>query len=399
TKYLALVYWFPVALLLVAWSDVRFRKFTWKATAQEITLFGGVSLLLLSPWLIKNWVFYGNPLFPFFPTLFPNPSFPPSQVQGLVNDAHARHWGQIIGSPHQWVNVLVFPWQSAMDTSSLGDFVGPVFLALAPLVWSFRPTARSYWSLRVTFIGWWLLWSLSTSMSRLLIPVLAPLSLAIAAALRWGQLPRLLKTLFHLVMFLFVLANGSWIAYYYSLLGGWRSVTGGLSRSEFLSHTQQTYPSPYYSAMEYINQHLPPTGKVLFIGECRSYYCERPFLAASVFNEQPIVTLLKQAGDETDLCRRLKAQGVTHLFLNAAEAVRLGIFNDRFFPVGERETRIWHGFFQRYLQEVFRDTQRDSLGYRALYVYEIVPSPIPGEVFDVPDPLLKVLRLTRAGTG
>ncbi len=79
------------------------------------------------------------------------------------------------------------------------------------------------------------------------------------------------------------------------------------------------------SAIEAINR-LPDEALVLFVGETRTFYCERRALAASVFDRHPIERIL-EAGPPGEPARRvrdgLRALGVTHIYVNWPELARL----------------------------------------------------------------------------
>lgn len=79
------------------------------------------------------------------------------------------------------------------------------------------------------------------------------------------------------------------------------------------------------AAMEAINR-LPAEAQVLFVGEARTFYCERRARAASVFDRHPIERIL-ETGPPGDPARRvrdaLRALGVTHLYVNWPELARL----------------------------------------------------------------------------
>jgi hypothetical protein len=78
------------------------------------------------------------------------------------------------------------------------------------------------------------------------------------------------------------------------------------STDEFLEITSQrsTYCHP---AMKAINTQLPPDATVLFVGESRTFYCERKALAATVFDRHPIDRIIDAA-----LADRIPAEPIQH---------------------------------------------------------------------------------------
>jgi hypothetical protein len=55
----------PYALGWVAWNSRR--------RARDLAIVAGAAALVMAPWIVKNWLWYGNPLAPFFNRWFPNP--------------------------------------------------------------------------------------------------------------------------------------------------------------------------------------------------------------------------------------------------------------------------------------------------------------------------------------
>ncbi len=389
-KYPTILYWFPAAVFWLAWSDFRYQKQGWKATALETGEFAAIALLLWVPWLAKNWIFYRNPWHPLLSTMFPNAALGNVDFAGLMQDASSHALGQLL-HPAELLNLVLSPWRAAMNCASPLTYLSPAFFLLAPLTIFFRPSVRTFRGLLFMALGWWFTCAISTDMTRFLIPALPPLCLLIALAVLWGRMPRFIKFLLQALVFFWIVANADQNFEYYAVLGGWRTVTGPMSAKEFLSHHQGLYPSPYFPAMDFVNHHVPESGKVLFIGETRSYYSERPAEVASIFDEQPIVTALKKSRNEDDLYGVLRRQGVTHIFINEIETLRAR--NYRRFPLGPVDLETWHRFFGKYLREVFQDVHREPADQRVVYVYEITAAPRSSpNAGNSADPFLRVLQ-------
>jgi hypothetical protein len=69
---------------------------------------------------------------------------------------------------------------------------------------------------------------------------------------------------------------------------------------------RSTYCQP---AMEAINRRLPPDATVLFVGETRTFYCERRAIAATVFDRQPLDRMIGQALASLAPAEPVKADG------------------------------------------------------------------------------------------
>jgi len=137
--------------------------------------------LAAGPWLIRNWIWLGNPTAPFLNRFFPNPHYYPGPEQSYLADlAHyegLRHWWQV-------------PVDVALHGGSITGILGPVFL-LAPLALLAlrRPLGRRLLvAAAVLAVPAWF-----NTGARFLIPALPFLALAMGLALEnsWGALPAL----------------------------------------------------------------------------------------------------------------------------------------------------------------------------------------------------------------
>jgi hypothetical protein len=102
----------PYALGFVAWKSRRWRDLAPVALAAAI---------LVSPWMIKNWIWVGNPLAPFFNRYFPNPYITEAFEAGYIRQFALYD--------------LTSRWQIPMQVTTygrLGGLLGPIFL-LSPL--------------------------------------------------------------------------------------------------------------------------------------------------------------------------------------------------------------------------------------------------------------------------
>ena len=104
----------PFAAAFVWWRSRSYRHVFRVLAAAAIAVV---------PWVVRNWIWTGNPLAPFLNRWFPNPFFHPGAEQRYLADLH--HY-QAVGS--LW-EILV---QLAFRGGKIPGIVGPVFL-LAPL--------------------------------------------------------------------------------------------------------------------------------------------------------------------------------------------------------------------------------------------------------------------------
>jgi hypothetical protein len=108
----------PYAIGFVLWKSRGAARAVWLRRAAVVA---GCAALLAAPWLIKNWLWMGNPLAPFFNGIFPNPYIT------LEFETGYRKYLALYD--------LKSRWQIPMQVTTYGalsGLLGPVFL-LAPV--------------------------------------------------------------------------------------------------------------------------------------------------------------------------------------------------------------------------------------------------------------------------
>jgi hypothetical protein len=97
---------------------------------------------------------------------------------------------------------------------------------------------------------------------------------------------------------------------------------GSETREEYLAQSNQT--STYYNLVQAADKLLPPDARILIVGDARSFYYTRPFLANSVFDDQVLPHLVLQEKEDPDRIRkRLREMGVDAIVVNGSEGRRL----------------------------------------------------------------------------
>lgn len=366
TKYTSFIL-FPALICAQSIHWLLEKPRYWKALLADLCLLALPAALVVSPWLIKNMLFYKNPLYPFLQTLFHNGSAV-SNLKELLSDGGGRNLKAQFSSVKGIWEYLIEPWTVTMTGRTDADFIGPAYLALLPLaLFSFSKTTRT---LLWVFGIQWILYSLSSHLVRFRIPALAVLAVLLAIGLADGRYPKWLKNTVLFVVFLIAIGNFTWANVIQYSMDGWKVTLGLTPVAEYLNHPHDTYPTPYYSAAEYISKETPADAKVLILGDGRSLYIERPFVNATLFDEHPFFRWANASGSGEQLARRLQEEGITHILLNAAEAMRVrqywkGAFTD----AGQA---AFEQFWQKHTHLVFKDLGARSDG-RFTFVYAVVP--------------------------
>jgi hypothetical protein len=146
-----------------------------------------------------------------------------------------------------------------------------------------------------------------------------------------------------------------------ALLRPFDYVFGKETESEFLAG----HGVNYTPAFHYINAHTPPDSSILFVGEIRSYRCEREFLLSTNEPDDTNAILLRSLIQETQdidaLLQKLRHMKVTHILVNWAEmqrfAARKSLSIEEFFDFqSETEADVFHRLFSApYTHSVFSE--------------------------------------------
>ena len=264
--------------------------------------FCGAAALSGAPWLVRNALLVGDPVFPYF---------------------------------HRWFTLKGVDWspQSAgrycelMAAHAPGAFSGrgaggwwPLLAALPVGLWALRRNRYLLWT-ALYGAAHLALWRVSGAPAGMLV-ALAPLAALLAAnglfrawegAGPWGRglLAAGTAGLFVLNLGLFLRAH--------AVMDSLPVLTGAQSRRDYLSERLDYHPCAVF-----LRESVPAGEKVLVVGEQRGYHIVQPQTTTTVLAPNRFVRLANAAADPADLSARLRAEGYRHLLVVPREADRLG---------------------------------------------------------------------------
>ncbi len=175
-KYTAFVM-LPYALIFLAWRARKLRP---------LLVVSACAAVMMAPWIIKNWIYAGNPIAPFFNQTFRNPNM------HVFTEQQYAEWLRRYDVENKWT----LPYEVTVHGLKTQGLIGAAFLAapLALLALRYR-TGR-----RLLVPGFLLLATYFTNVgTRFLIPCLPFFSLAIALALEKVPIVLGLLVVFHAV--------------------------------------------------------------------------------------------------------------------------------------------------------------------------------------------------------
>ena len=304
-----------------------------------------VSLALAAPWIVRNVWFYRNPVFPFFDELFAGA---PRGIdwRSLLADAHRRDLTATFTTLSGLRDYFTNQWSGWENYNA----IGVALVLMLPWLFLTRSTRRPYRHLLAALALAWVTWGLSSRMPRFFLFAVPWFSILAAGVLTSTQMSARAKRFLRVAILLGCCVDTVSILSDWYVMGGWQVVFGMRRKSVYLEGSEPFYPSPYYPAMTFINEKLPPDAKILFVWESRGYYCERPFVAASPHAPEPIAGFVAQSRDGEDLRGRLREAGITHVFFNYWEGdrkQRTPLFPD------PRDLAVFQSFSSKHLRRVY----------------------------------------------
>jgi hypothetical protein len=308
-----------------------------------------IAAVPLAPWLVKNAIVTGNPLYPSLFNLFGGVHW--SEIQTL----HMTRYNATAGGVGKsfWTYLLL-PFNLVFDDPKLffsANFAaGLMALFLAAMCLPWRRGDVSVRN-RLIAVGGFAAWAVGVQQGRFLvawIPVmvvtachaLAPLrrfswapvvlilsivGLTAARYQRWPDTPRLRFDVFQ------------------------------DSREELLRQ------DPTYELANLLNRIVPPGGTVLGMWEDRFYRVDHPSIADGSWESPVILAALRESGDADAFARKLASAGVTHVVINypacerfVANNLSFDLLDDRVYPAArlQADIELLHRFVREYLEPV-----------------------------------------------
>ena len=296
----------------------RLRASALKKSLRPLLTLTLATTLIALPWYLKNWAFTGNPVYPF---VFGG--------QFWDDFRAAAYAGTGTGLGFDLIALLRLPHDLILglnDASQDGQ-PGPLFLIFLPavLVYGFSKWKKSggverpFNLLLIFVLAQYLFWvfgvifSAGLWQSRLLLPAFVALSPVIAWIFddlaRWDHDQFSLRRFVRLVIILALAFN--LVGQLLNWLPGvpLTYVAGTASRDEILTH----WLGGHYTAMQGINDQLPPDAVVTFLYEPRSYYCERDCRPDSILDS--FAHLEHLHNDADGIAQAWRNEGVSHVLL------------------------------------------------------------------------------------
>ena len=365
TKYNGLLVLFILTLFIpfVFISNSK-KKFNAKGSAGKATLikiqlkavgFGAIfftiALLVFSPWMIRNYVWKANPIYPLYDNVF-NRQIPvvspdtqtgsqtlgPAAEPQQTTKAKSTRWSPFairkVIYGESWWEIALIPvrifFQGQDDNPKYFDGKLNPFLFFLPF-FAFIHLNKNPASLRtekkifIFFTILFILYAFSTTSIRIryVAPIIPPL--VILATLGLHQITGMVTNrkvakpawigsgCIIFVVTIIIALNASYILRQFSYVDPISYISNRLSRDAYIAKYR-----PEYTIYQYANQHLSDGVKILglFLGN-RRYYSDREL----IFGVDEFKKIVNSAGSEEILINGLRRKGYTHLI------IRYDLFN------------------------------------------------------------------------
>ncbi len=276
--------------------------------ARALVVYGVGAALTMSPWLIRNAVNTGNPVFPLARTVF-------AEKAGIWNDDGAARWedGHLPGPEHRSVGGrLERLWNQVLWNPLYGPVMG--LGIVSALIWVVRRNSDANAVCVILLVGALVTWLAFTHLvDRFAMVALVPASILVAAVIG-AAIPVVPRPLFSMAivaanMLLFVFATFDMLK-----LVTARDSVGIKWFTEGEWPTHQHVPK--------LNEIVRGGGKVLMVADARRFYLDRGVDYFVVFNRNPFAEAAERMSAK-ELIVWLREQGYTHVFVNWSEMARL----------------------------------------------------------------------------
>lgn len=325
-------------------GDGFFRSISWGV------VYAAVALAVFSPWLVKNFIFTGNPIYPLFNAFFGLDRLVPEGTESIGVLAARKHlYGESLASI-LLVPLRVFFSGVDHDPRFFSGVLNPI-LIIFPILALIKPPSKGLRAIALMAVLWILLVYFQAAFrARYLVPILPVLSVLTVFGLfqikRFFCTVLIAKTALVLAMAAslpFLYLNTLWAVDYWQKIDPADYLSGKETRRAYLMRKVDHYP-----IMDWINRNLPERSRILFLfAGNRGYYSNREYYYSGYFSGESLRAVLSKAESGQDLHRRLKSQGTSHILTRSVllrDYLRNNFRRDRLL--------IWNQFVKQYIAQI-----------------------------------------------
>jgi hypothetical protein len=339
TKYTFFLY-LPAISILIFIGILR-----WKWPAKTIILFLIPVGLLSSLWMIKNWAFTGNPVYPFLNEIFQSPQWTENAdryLKATLNRSEIGNWS--------WTTYLLFPFILTQKLQIIDVQTG-----VLPLMFGFLIIRKSRseterilkWSLVLSILSWFVFQTIIRS----LIPALAIVFCLGALALQelnWES--SLLRRIASLLIAIAVTMN-IYVAMVstYHLFDPFRYFIGLESKAQYIS--RMSTGQPVYDELNRIKD----VKNVLLVSLHNPLYLRPRPIFSSCCDPPVAEALTAGTKDASAIAEKMKRLSISHVAVDKAAYKQEN--DKRLYSWSKEDQNRFEDFLLHYCQDIgrFRD--------------------------------------------
>jgi hypothetical protein len=285
---------------------VFFKEKKLKLNIRIIIIFCLIAAGILLPLFIKNYVFIGNPFFPFFHNHFPNEYFDHSRYALMKADV-GTHF-------HSVRDLITFPYTLSFYELGSGGIIGAQFLIFLPFLLLKKQKKRFLLVFSLLFL---LVGANFTASIRFMYIVFAILSIYTIIVYQSLDIP-VIKIMKYLLFLIIVLNAATSYGYHERIYRAYNLYSGKLDIEQYKAFTFPSYPG-----IAYVNTNAPEDSNVLVVGDARNYYLKRPYRISSSIDYSILKKYISISHTYQDFIAALKQDNINYIICNAREFYRL----------------------------------------------------------------------------
>lgn len=275
---------------------------------RSMSAFAGIALLVASPWYLKNWLWFGNPVYPLY---FGGPGWDADRLR-----VYMAYLGSF-GAGRDFSDWLLLPWNIYARNSQFGAVMNqidvPSLLFPLLLLYPLRRAPKPITLLLGFAAGRSVLWALGSQQTRFLLPAFPAMALATGHLVHRLIRPGPRKMPWHI--FLPSLAVGlSGLTLFYQAVVMLKyaphlPVAGWESSHQFLMRIVRDYP-----AVDFVNRNLPEDSRVLQLGDGRNFYCPKRCVPDP--DHFRWAAQISRSSSAAEFASWMRGQGFTHVLMS-----------------------------------------------------------------------------------
>jgi hypothetical protein len=314
SRYQAIVPVLWIVLTFVAGATLMNRRYPGLAEMKDLLVIGILIVVMVAPWLVRNYVQVGNPVFPLLQFVWPNNSEWSAEQNDMWNiGVFGPPFSQLSAVQKVLTPVALLLIQPANGLFGLALLFGAMLSFMVPQ-WPVRLAGF----LGLTGLVMWSLIRPGAGVALLRYNAVSLVFLLAATGAVFGSEWIRPKAGTAIAM---ILSVGSLLVGFVHVQSVFPAAQSIVDRRVRQAVHQMNVPS--WQAFDYLNEKLDRGhDKVLLLGETRAFWLDVPYIAPSPYNGRQLNEIFGGGAQPEDWTKTLSSMGLTHLLVSNPEIER-----------------------------------------------------------------------------